>query len=65
MMSYYDFDYFWTHEEIGGKKLKVLDKSQNLDPLKKIRDYLLGHNSDFPNQVKNCEQNNLEVENCP
>jgi|GEM_PF-4658796 len=19
-MSYYDFDYFWTHEEIGGQK---------------------------------------------
>lgn len=35
-MSYYDFDYFWTHEEIGGKKLPVSQQPSKIDFLKKI-----------------------------
>ena len=55
-MSYYDFDYFWTHEEIGGQKLKVLEKQKRLHLIKDVWNFVLGNNSKSQNQVKNSQE---------
>jgi len=55
-MSYYDFDYFWTHEEIGGQKLKVLEKQKRLHLIKDVWNFVLGNNSNSQNQVKNSQE---------
>ncbi len=49
-MSYYDFDYFWTHEEIGGKKLEVLEKSKGLHLIKDIWKFVFGNDCNSQNQ---------------
>ena len=50
-MSYYDFDYFWTHEEIDGKKLKVLEKPRSLHLIKDICQFIFGNDYNSQNQI--------------
>lgn len=43
-MSYYDFEYFWTHQEVGGQKLEreKQEIEQQLTPVQKILKFILG-----------------------
>lgn len=52
-MSYYDFDYFWTHEEIGGQKSEVIEKAKKFDLREAILNFFeFFHNN---NQIKSEE----------
>ena len=50
-MSYYDFDYFWTHEEVGGKKLKVLkNQKRGLQSIEEMLKFILGNDNNHPTE---------------
>ncbi|MEM7761457.1 MAG: hypothetical protein AAF298_25515 [Cyanobacteria bacterium P01_A01_bin.40] len=51
-MSYYDFDYFWTHEEIGGKKLKVSKQPAKINFINKIWQIITNNYDNSANQAK-------------
>lgn len=51
-MSYYDFDYFWTHQEVGGRKLKELEKKRESFTIRNILKLAFGENNvDDQNQA--------------
>lgn len=50
-MSYYDFDYFWTHEEIGGQKLKVLEKPRRGNLIKDTWKFIFRNDCNSQNQT--------------
>ncbi|MGB5636841.1 MAG: hypothetical protein WBM44_11120 [Waterburya sp.] len=55
-MSYYDFDYFWTHEEIGGQKLKVLEKPRRLNLIEEILEFIFENDCNSQNQAENPQE---------
>ncbi|MEL6442046.1 MAG: hypothetical protein AAFQ80_22725 [Cyanobacteria bacterium J06621_8] len=52
-MSYYDFDYFWTHEEIGGKKLDTQQQARKRNFLLQIWQIITNKQDDFLDSQEN------------
>lgn len=52
-MSYYDFDHFWTHEEVGGKQSEVLKEAKKFDLIEAISNFISFANNN--NQTKSEE----------
>lgn len=50
-MSYYDFDYFWTHEEVGGQKSEVIENAEKFSLTEEILKFFAFWNNNN-NQTK-------------
>lgn len=60
-MSYYDFDYFWTHEEVGGQKSEVIKKTKKFNLIGVILEFF--EITDNGNTEKSGEQVNYSSVN--
>ncbi len=59
-MSYSDFDYFWTQQEVGNQKVQVLGKKIQLLPTKKKPRFFYQNSS---NEVQNQANFNYQAPN--
>ena len=72
-MSYYDFDYFWTHQEVGGQKLKLLENKRQLNSIEEMLKFIFSQdnnnvskdNNNAQNQAENSQEDNDFVDENP